>query len=79
MQESGEMSLDAGDCLTQVSQDEESAASECPKSITATQKMTRPVSMNLPNNRLTRTRTQKSLREPTYSSEMDDSLTEEYE
>lgn len=80
MQESGEMSLYADDCMTQVSQEEESADSECTKAIAVTQKMTKPASMNLPNNKLTRTRTQKSLREPsTYSSEIHDSLTEEYE
>lgn len=76
MQESGELSLDDDDCLTQVSQEEESAASECSKKA-VTQKMTKPFSMNLPNDRLAITRTEKSLRElSSYSSEIDDSQSE---
>lgn len=77
MQESGELSLDADDCLTQVSQEEESAASECPKKKAVTQKMTKPFSMNLPNDRLAISKTEKSLRElSSYSSEIDDSQSE---
>lgn len=71
------MSLDADDCVTQVSQDEESAASESPKKKAVTQKMAKPFSMNLPNDRLAGTRIEKSLRElSSNSSEIDDSQSE---
>ena len=69
-----EFGQDMDDCLTQISQEEESAASEYQKKKVVTQKKLKPVSMNLPNNRPMRSRVEKSMRElSSYSSEIDGS------
>ena len=54
--ESSQFDRGMDDTLTEVSNEEESSISEYEEEKVVNQKKTRPVSMNLPNTRLTRSR-----------------------